>query len=41
MLQFFTSLRTGYLPKFSSSFAAELLNNEASDYSLARRVLAD
>ncbi|CAE7275706.1 unnamed protein product [Symbiodinium sp. CCMP2592] len=30
-----------YLPKFSSSFAAELLNNEASDYSLARRVLAD
>ncbi|CAE7944902.1 unnamed protein product, partial [Symbiodinium necroappetens] len=31
----------GYLPKFSSSFAAELLNNEASDFSLARRVLAD
>ncbi|CAE7436900.1 unnamed protein product, partial [Symbiodinium sp. CCMP2456] len=30
-----------YLPKFSSSFAAELLNNEASDFSLARRVLAD
>ena len=31
----------GYLPKFSSSFAKEMLNNEASDFSLARRVLAD
>ncbi|CAE7253627.1 pif1 [Symbiodinium sp. CCMP2592] len=30
-----------YLPKFSSSFAAELLNSEATDFSLARRVLAD
>ncbi|CAE7536493.1 pif1 [Symbiodinium sp. CCMP2592] len=30
-----------YLPKFSSSFAAELLNNEATDFTLARRVLAD
>ncbi|CAE7357688.1 pif1 [Symbiodinium sp. CCMP2592] len=30
-----------YLPKFSSSFAAEMLNNEATDFSLARRVLAD
>ena len=31
----------GYLPKFSSSFAQELLNNHATDFSLARRILAD
>ena len=31
----------GYLPKFSSSFAQELLNDQASDFSLARRILAD
>ncbi|CAE7455269.1 Pif1 [Symbiodinium pilosum] len=31
----------GYLPKFSSSFAQELLNDQATDFTLARRVLAD
>ncbi|CAE7601714.1 unnamed protein product [Symbiodinium sp. CCMP2592] len=30
-----------YLPKFSSSFAQELLNDQASDFSLARRILAE
>lgn len=30
-----------YLPKFSDSFAAELLNDQASDFALARRILAD
>ncbi|CAJ1334824.1 unnamed protein product, partial [Effrenium voratum] len=30
-----------YLPKFSDSFAAELLNDQATDFALARRILAD
>lgn len=32
---------SGYLPKFSDSFAQELLNNQASDFALARRILTD
>ncbi|CAE7829479.1 unnamed protein product [Symbiodinium sp. CCMP2592] len=30
-----------YLPKFSSSFAQELLNDQASGFALARRILSD
>ena len=36
-----TVLPQGYLPKFSSSFAQELLNDQASGFALARRILAD
>ena len=32
---------SSYLPKFSDSFAAELLNDQATDFALARRILAD
>ena len=32
---------SGYVPKFSDSFATTWLNDEASDYAIARRVLAD
>lgn len=31
----------GYVPKFSDSFANTWLNDEASDYAIARRILAD
>ena len=31
----------GYLPKFSDSFAAELMKNEAMDFNLCRRILSD
>jgi hypothetical protein len=31
----------GYVPKFSDSFATEWLNDQASDYALAVRILAD
>ena len=31
----------GYVPKFSDSFAAQWLNDEASDYAVARRVLSE
>ena len=31
----------GYLPKFSSSFAQEMLNDQATGFSLARRILSD
>ena len=32
---------TSYLPKFSDSFAQEFLQDEASDFAVARRILAD
>ena len=32
---------SGYLPKFSDSFAAELMNNDATDFNLCRRILSD
>ena len=32
---------SGYVPKFSGSFTSEWLNDAASDYSVARRVLTD
>ena len=32
---------SGYVPNFSDSFTSEWLNDAASDYSVARRVLAD
>ena len=32
---------SGYVPKFSDSFTTDWLNDAASDYSVARRVLTD
>ena len=32
---------SGYVPNFSDSFTSEWLNDAASDYSVARRVLTD
>eukprot|EP00969_Alexandrium_andersonii_P236647 10447181-Alexandrium_andersonii.AAC.1 len=31
----------GYVPKFSDSFAQEWLNDQASDYAVARRILSE
>ena len=36
-----TVLPRGYLPKFSSSFAQELLNDQANGFTPARRILSD
>ena len=32
---------SGYVPKFSDAFTSEWLNDEASDYAIAKRVLCD